>query len=157
MANPANDPSPARAPAADGTGGTTHRKDDENVVDLIGRLTSQSAHLAQQQVSLVQAEMRETADDIKKGVGSMLGAAVLGISGLGVTLMGIAYLIGDAIGDRDLATLLVGLAVLLIAAIMYFGAKSKLNTANAKPERTIETAERLPHAAQGETHTRTGA
>lgn len=128
----------------------------DNVIDLIGRLTTQSAHLAQQQVNLVQAEMRETVHDLKQGIASLVSAAVLGIAGLGVTLMGIAYLIGDAIGDRDLATLLVGLAVLLIAGIMYGAARSKLDTTNARPERTIETAERLPHAAQGETDTRTG-
>lgn len=133
-----------------------HGAGNDNVVDLIGELTSQSAHLAQQQVSLVQAEMRETAEDIKTGIGALLGAAVLGISGLGVTLMGIAYLIGDAIGDRDLATLLVGLAVLAIAGIMFASAKKKMSATNVKPERSLETAERMPRAAQGETHTRTG-
>lgn len=126
--------------------------EDDNVVDLIGKLTSQSTHLAKQQVSLVQAEIREATDDIKKGVAGLLGAAVLGISGLGVTLMGIAYLIGDAIGDRDLATLLVGLAVVLIAGILYAGAKSKMDAANLKPERTIETAERTPEVARGDAH-----
>jgi len=157
MANPANESTAARARATEGASGTAHRTGDDNVVDLIGKLTSQSAHLAQQQVNLVQAEMRETADDIKKGVGALIGAAVLGISGLGVTLMGISYLIGDAIGDRDIATLGVGIVVLVIALIMYSSAKSKMSTANARPDRTIETTERLPHAAQGESHTRTGA
>ncbi|MEE4152844.1 MAG: phage holin family protein [Erythrobacter sp.] len=133
------------------------RGQSDNIVDLIGHLTSQSAHLAQQQINLVQAEMRETADDIKQGVGSLVGAAVLGISGLGVTLMGIAYLIGDAIGDRDLATLLVGLAVLVIAGIMYASARGKMNATSVRPERTIETAERLPHAVQGDTTPHTGA
>ncbi len=154
MTGSANDPARARTSPVGET--TSHAGNSDNVVDLIGKLTSQSAHLAQQQVSLVQAEMRETADDIKTGIGALLGAAVLGISGLGVTLMGIAYLIGDAIGDRDLATLLVGLAVLVIAGILYASAKGKMNAANAKPERTLETAERLPRAAQGQTHNRTG-
>lgn len=153
-ADPSADPRPrpVDTPAA-------HERaaDGDNIVDLVGRLTSQSAHLAQQQINLVQAEMRETADDIKQGVGSLIGAAVLGISGLGVTLMGIAYLIGDAIDDRDLATLLVGLAVLIVAGIMYASARSKMNDTTVRPERTIETAERLPHAVQGETHNHSGA
>ena len=133
------------------TGGTPGG--DDNVVDLVGKLTSQSAHLAQEQVRLVQAEMREAANDIKQAVAGLLGAAVLGIAGLGVTLMGIAYLIGDAIDDRDLATLLVGLATLAIAAILYFGAKKKMDAANLKPDRTIETLERTPDAATGHAHT----
>ncbi|WP_343342823.1 phage holin family protein [Sphingomicrobium sp. XHP0239] len=119
---------------------------DENIVDLVGKLSSQSAHLAQQQINLVQAEMRETSRDIKASIGGMMGAAVLGIAGLGVTLMGIAYLIGDAMGDRDLATLLVGLATLLIAGIVYASAKSKLDKSNLAPTRTIETVERAPDA-----------
>ncbi|MEM7687475.1 MAG: phage holin family protein [Pseudomonadota bacterium] len=131
--------------------GASTQKDD--VVDLISKLTSQSASLAQDQVSLVQAEIREGVEDIKVGIGAMLGAAVLGIAGFGVTLMGVAYLVGDAMGDRDLATLLVGLATLVIAGIMYASAKSKMDASNLKPERTINTAERLPEAATGEAHT----
>ncbi len=161
MANRANDPTDARVRSVDTPSslgqGSHPQGGGDNIIDLIGRLTSQSAHLAQQQINLVQAEMRETADDIKQGVASLVGAAVLGIAGLGVTLMGIAYLIGDAIGDRDLATLLVGVAVLIIAGIMYSAARSQMNATTVRPERTIETAERLPHAVQGETHNQSGA
>ncbi|MFB0612349.1 phage holin family protein [Aurantiacibacter poecillastricola] len=129
---------------------TKTSRTDDNVVDLLGRLTSQSAHLAQQQVNLVQAEMRESVADIQKSVASLLGAAVFGIAGLSVTLMGIAYLIGDAIDDRDLATLLVGLATLILAAILYRVARSKMKANNLKPERTIDTVERTPDAATGD-------
>jgi len=135
---------------------TRKEQGEDNIVDLIGHLTHQSAHLAQEQLSLVQAEMREAADDIKQAVGSLLGAAVLGISGLGVTLMGIAYIIGDAIDDRDLATLIVGIVVLVIAGILYAGARKKLATSHLKPERSIHTAERTPQAVRGDL-TNTGA
>ena len=131
-----------------------NRPGEDNAVDLIGRLTRQSAHLAQQQVNLVQAEMRESVNDVQESVAGLLGAAVFGIAGLGVTLMGIAYVIGDALGDRDLATLLVGIATLIVAAILYASARKKMSTANLKPERTIDTVERDVDAAQGDlTHT----
>ena len=129
---------------------------EDNIVDLIGHLTQQSGHLAQEQLNLVQAEVREGIDDLKQAVASMLGAAVLGISGLGVTLMGIAYIIGDAIDDRDLATLLVGIAVLIIAGILYAAARKKLAASHLKPERSINTAERTAKAVQGDL-TNTGA
>nr|WP_277348099.1 phage holin family protein [Pseudopontixanthobacter vadosimaris] len=116
---------------------------------MIGHLTSQSAHLAQQQISLVQAEMREAVNDLKTAMGAMAGAAVLGISGLGVTLMGIAYLLGEAIDNLGLATLLVGIAVLIIAGILYASGKKKMEHTDIKPERSIETAERTPDAATG--------
>ena len=144
---------PASAPAQLGTASSAG---DGDVVSLIGKLTTQSTHLAQQQLSLVQAEIREAIDDLKIGVGAMVGAAVLGISGLGVTLMGIAYLIGEAIDNFGLATLLVGLAVLIIAGIMFASAKKKMSASNLKPERSIETAERMPDAATGHLNQTTG-
>ena len=146
-----NDPTRISTTGTIPTGKAAGRS-DENVVDLISRLTSQSAHLAQEQVALFQAEMRESVTELKVAVGAMAGAAVLGVAGLGVTLMGIAYLIGDAIGDRDLATLLVGIATLIIAGIMYASARSKLSANELKPDRTIATAERTPDAATGNIH-----
>lgn len=150
-----------RAQFGSGSAGSTNLSGtpdaSDNVVDLIGKLTSQSAHLAQQQVALVQAEMREAANDIKQAIASLMMAAVLGISGLGVTLMGIAYIIGDAIDDRDIATLLVGIVTLIIAGILYMGARKKMESSHLKPDRSIETVERTPAAARGDLTTSTGA
>ena len=125
----------------------------DNVVDLIKELTSQGAHLAEQQLKLVKAEVRESAADVKTAVGSMAGAAVVGISGLGVTLMGIAYLLGDAIENLGLATLIVGLATLALAAVLYRAGAKKMNTAHLAPERSKRTLERTPDVVRGIKHT----
>lgn len=122
---------------------------EPNLVDLLSKLTSQGSHLAQQQLALVQAEIREAVDDLKAAITAMAGAAVVGISGLGVTLMALAYLLGDLIENLGLATLIVGLLTLLAAYLMYAAGKKKLDTANLKPERSIETVERTPDAATG--------
>ncbi|MGB7407451.1 MAG: phage holin family protein [Pontixanthobacter sp.] len=122
---------------------------DANVVDLISRLTSQGSHLAQQQVNLVQAELREGLDDLKIAIGSLVSAAVVGISGLGVVLMGLGVWLGDALDNYQLGIIIVGLITLVIALIMAQAAKKKMSAANLKPERTIETAERTPDAAAG--------
>jgi hypothetical protein len=121
----------------------------DNVVDLLRQLTQQGSHLAEQQVALVKAEVREAADDVKAAVGSLLGAAVLGIAGLGVLLMGLAYLLADAIEDLGLATLIVGIVTLVIAGILYSGARKKMSAANLSPDRTRRTLERAPDAATG--------
>ncbi len=122
---------------------------DPSVVDLIGQLTNQGAHLAQQQVNLVQAELREGIDDLKVAISSLIGAAVVGISGLGVVLMGLGVWLGDALDNYQLGIIIVGLATLLLAFIMFQAAKKKMSAANLKPERTIDTAERMPDAATG--------
>ncbi|UVI39938.1 phage holin family protein [Qipengyuania spongiae] len=135
----------------------TRQKDetgDGDVIDLIGKLTRQGSHLAQEQLALVQAEMREGVDDIKQAVAAVLGAAVVGIAGLGVLLMGLAYLLGEALENTALGTIIVGIVTLVIAGVLYLGARKKLATSNLKPERTLETVERTPDAVTGDlTHT----
>lgn len=126
---------------------TGHQGSD--VIDLLRQLTNQGAHLAQEQVHLVQAEMREAVHDIKMAVGALLGAAVVGISGLGVLLMALSYLLGDAINNVWLGTLIVGVATLILAAILYAGARKKMSATNLTPTRSIHTAERTPDAATG--------
>src|SRR5687767_3564009 len=92
---------------------------DSNIVDLLKQLAGQGSHLAEQQLTLIKAEIREATTDIKTAVGGMVGAAVVGIAGLGVVLMALAYLLADAIDNLGLATLIVGLAALALAYVLY--------------------------------------
>ena len=122
---------------------------DDNVVDLLGQLTRQGAHLAEEQVSLMQAEVREAANDVKQAVGALAGAAVVGVAGLGVTLMGVAYLVSALLDSLWLGTLIVGVVTLIVAAILYSSGKSKMSASHLKPERSIRTAEDTPDAVTG--------
>src|SRR5687767_14205578 len=133
---------PSTRSAMDGTGGS------DNVVDLLKQLTMQGSHLAEQQLALIKAEVRESTNDLKTAVGSMAGAAVVGLSGLGVTLMGAAYLLGDAIDNVPLATLLVGLATLALAYILYRAGAKKMAATHLAPDRTQRTLQRTPDAAR---------
>ena len=122
----------------------------DNIVDLVRQLTSQGSHLAEQQLQLILAEVRETTTDLKVAVAGMLGAAVVGIAGLGVLLMGLAYLLSDAIENLGLATLIVGVVTLIIAAILYGGARKKMDATHLSPERSRRTLERTPDAVRGD-------
>lgn len=122
----------------------------DNLVDLVRQLASQGSHLAEAQVALIKAEVREAATDVKTAVGGLLGAAVVGIAGLGVVLMGLAYLLADAIGNLGLATLIVGVVALVVAYVMYAGARKKMDSAHLAPDRTRRTAERTPDAVRGD-------
>lgn len=125
----------------------------ENLVDLVRQLTRQGSHLAEQQLKLIQAEIRESAADAKAAAGEMLGAAVVGIAGLGVLLMGLAYLLGDAIDNLGLGTLIVGVVALLLAFLLYSAARKKMAATHLAPDRTRRTLERTPDVARGELHT----
>ncbi len=122
----------------------------DNIVDLLRDLVGQGTHLADQQLSLIKAEVRESASDVKIAVGGMIGAAVVGIAGLGVVLMGLAYLLADAIDNLGLATLIVGAVTLVLAYILYRGAASKMNATHLAPDRTQRTLQRTPDAVRGD-------
>lgn len=122
----------------------------DNIVDLLRDLVNQGTHLADQQLSLIKAEVRESAADIKTAIGGLLGAAVVGIAGLGVLLMGVAYVLAGAIEDLGLATVIVGAVTLLLAFILYRVAASKMAAANLAPERTQRTLQRTPEVIRGD-------
>ena len=125
---------------------------DENIVSLLRDLTSQGSHLAEQQLALIKAEVRETGNDLKAAIGAMAGAAVVGIAGLGVLLMALAYLLADAINHLGLATLMVGVVTLIIAYVMYRGGAAKMRAVDIAPERTQHSLERTPAALRGDLH-----
>lgn len=124
--------------------------ESDNIVDLLRDLVSQGTHLADQQLSLIKAEVRESASDIKAAAGGLIGAAVVGISGLGVLLMGLAYVLADAIENLGLATLIVGAVTLILAFIMYRSATAKMNASSIAPDRTTRTLQRTPDAVRGD-------
>ena len=125
----------------------------ENIVDLVKQLTSQGSHLAEQQLALVKAEIRESTNELKVAVGGLIGAAVVGMAGLGVLLMGVAFLLGQAIDNVALATVIVGAATLGLAYVLYSSASKKMHSTHLAPDRTQRTLERTPDIARGDLHT----
>lgn len=142
-------PEPYRSDGVQPAGATG---DSENLLDLVRQLTRQGSHLAEQHLNLMKAEVREATSDLKATAGGLLGAAVGGIAGLGVLLMGLAYLLGDAIENVGLATVIVGAAALLVAFLLYNSARKKMDAAHLAPDRTRRTLERTPDLARGDLH-----
>lgn len=144
---------PAVGPRSEAPVSTGAAVGDDNIVDLVRQLADQGSQLAGQQLSLVKAEIHEASSDIKQAVAGMAGAAVAGIAGLGVTLMGLAFLLGQAIDNVGIATLIVGVATLAIAYFLYSSASTKVSTTHLTPDRSQRTLERTPDIARGDLHT----
>ena len=132
------------------TVGSKQPGESDNIVDLLRDLVNQGTHLADQQLSLIKAEVRESASDIKVAASGLISSAVVGISGLGVLLMGLSYVLADAIDNLGLATLIVGAVTLLVAFFMYRGAAAKMSATHIAPDRTQRTLQRTPDAVRGE-------
>lgn len=126
----------------------THRGSDESIPELLRRLADQGSHLAQQQAKLVEAEVRSSVNDLKEAAGAMAGAAVVGIAGLGVLLMGLSFLLGEVM-ELWLATLIVAAATLAGAYAMFAAGRKKLQSSSLDAERTRRTLERAPGAISG--------
>lgn len=122
----------------------------DNIVDLLRDLVNQGTHLADQQLSLIKAEMRESTADIKVAATGLIGAAVVGVAGLGVLLMGLAYLLAAQINNIGLATFMVGLVTLVLAYILYRSAASKMAETHLAPDRTQRTLQRTPDVVRGD-------
>ena len=121
----------------------------ESITSLIRHLTEQGAHLAHQQTELIRAEVHEGLSEVKQGVASMAGAAVVGIAGLGVLLMGIAYGLAELM-ELWIATLIVAAGALLLALVLFLAGRKKMQSSSLSVERTRRTLERAPTAVTGQ-------
>ena len=135
---------------ANGIKPKSHMGESDNIVDLLRDLVHQRSHLAEQQLSLIKAEVRESTSELKAAAGGLIGAAVVGISGLGVLLMGLAYVLADAIDNLGLATLIVGAVTLVLAFILYRNGVAKMSATHLAPDRSQRTLQRTPDAVRGE-------
>ncbi len=131
-------------------GGPPASAGDDGIVDLLRQLTEQGSHLAQQQVDLMQAEIKSSIADLKLAIGAVAGAAVVGIAGLGVLLMALAYLLGEVM-EMWLAALIVGIGAMVVGYLMYQAGSKKMSAASLAPDATKRTLERAPGAVSATT------
>lgn len=114
------------------------------VRDFIGEAQS----LVREEVRLAKAEFRDEAKDMGKAAGSIgAGGAVL--------YAGFLALVGAVVGLLSLAmhpwvaSLIVGLVVMAVGALMVLGGQAKLKRASFKPEQTSETLKEDKEWARG--------
>ena len=128
--------------------GFNHPLDQDTIPTLLRNLADQGSHLAQQQANLIKAEVNDSVSGLKLAVGAMAGAAIVGIAGLGVLLMALAYLLAEAV-DLWLATLIVAAVTLLAAYVLFRSGQKKIENSALSVDRTKRTLERAPTAVSG--------
>ena len=120
----------------------------ENIADLLRQLAEQSGHLAQQQANLIQAEVKASVNDLKLAAGAMAGAAIVGLGGFGLLLLGLAFLLGEVM-EMWMATLIVAAVALAGAYLLFLSGRKKMQSSSLGVERTRRTIERAPAAIAG--------
>lgn len=118
----------------------TPKAGDPSLGDLVKRLSEDSTRLIRDELKLAQAEATEKAKDLGVGVGAFGAAGVLALFGFAV-LIATGILALALVLPAWLASLIVGVALLVIAGIAALVGKKKVSEgAPPVPTETIASA-----------------
>jgi len=122
-------------------------RQSESIPQLIRDLANNLSTLFSKELALAKAEVREAADDAKKGVAAIAGGAGLAFGGLLFVLLAIMFGIATKL-SLWLSALIVGVVALGIGYAMIKAAQSKLKPASFVPERTAESVRKDTETAK---------
>jgi xanthine/uracil permease len=90
-------------------------------------------------VQLAKAELTQSASEAGRGIASLVAGGAIAYAGLLFLLLAAVLGLWDAGLEPWLASLIVGLVVVAIGAILVQRARESLKPANLAPRRTVET------------------
>lgn len=116
----------------------TAREGAEGLGNLVGSIVGDLQNIVRGEVQLAKTEMKEEAGQMGKGAG-MIGAGVFfGLVGFIFVMLGVTYLLNKWV-EMWIAAGIVGLALLVTAAILAMVGKGQIQDANLAPSKTIES------------------
>ncbi|KRR27592.1 phage holin family protein [Bradyrhizobium retamae] len=114
-----------------------------SVPDIIGDLFSQLATLLRKETQLARAEMSDNMLSIGRGLGLIVGGAVLLIPALVILLQAGVAALTDRYGIVSYwSALLVGGAVLIVGIVLLLVGISRLKIENIAPSKTVHQLQR---------------
>ncbi|MEO5839362.1 MAG: phage holin family protein [Acidimicrobiales bacterium] len=120
---------------------------DASLGDLLSRLTTDFSGLVSTQVELAKVEIKEEVAQAGKGAGLLTGSGLAAY--LGVALLSFAAAWGlDEVMPAAVAFLLVALAWLAIAAVLYTTGRKQLKTVRVAPQTKAAIKEDVQWAKQ---------
>ena len=117
----------------------------QSVGELIGEVSRDLSTLMRQELELAKAEIKTEVAKTGKAAGMFGGA---GFAGYMVALfLSCALWWGLAnVMDTGWAALIVAAVWAVVGAVLFVAARSTLRTVHPKPERTVDTVQRIPGA-----------
>ena len=110
----------------------------DGIGSMLGGLLKDLQDLVRGEVALAKAEIKEDVSTAGKGVAALATAAFFGLTGFIFLMLGLTYLLNIWM-RMWIAAAIVGLALVLIAAVLGMSGKNKLSASNLKPEQTIDS------------------
>lgn len=112
--------------------------DSQGLGTLVSGVLEDLQSLVRSEVQLAKTELKEDAKEIGNGVGMIASGVIVGLVGFIFLMLGATYLLNKYV-EMWIAAAIVGLALVLIAAIVALSGKKKLSAANLKPDRSIDS------------------
>ncbi|MDD9368764.1 MAG: phage holin family protein [Acidimicrobiales bacterium] len=110
---------------------------DESVGELVKRAASQTAELVRKEIQLGQLELKDKGRRAGKGVGMLGAAALIALYGAGALVAAAVLGLAEAV-DPWLSALIIGVALLVVAAVVgLVGKKTTTEALPPTPERTM--------------------
>jgi hypothetical protein len=119
-------------------GSSSSSESGESIGSLLSGLLKDLQELVRGEISLARAEVRDDVATASKGAATLAGSALIGVTGFIFAMLAVTYLLNQEM-RMWIAAGIVGLSLLVIAAILFFIGKRKLGASNLKPDQTIES------------------
>jgi xanthine/uracil permease len=114
-------------------------RNERSLGDLFSTLTRETSTLLRQEVQLAKAELTESATQAARGIGMLAAGGAVAYAGLLFVLLAVVFGLIKVGLEPWLASLIVGLVVVAIGAILVLRARASLKPANLAPQKTVET------------------
>jgi len=111
---------------------------DQSVKSLLGNLVAEVSELLRQELRLAQAEANEKVGQVQSGVISIIAAMLFAFCALLVLLQALVISLSNVM-PAWLASVVVGVAMAVIALVLAKTAQSNLKAVNLVPSRTIQS------------------
>jgi mannitol-specific phosphotransferase system IIBC component len=106
--------------------------------DLVKQLADQTSTLVRQEIDLAKAEVTQQGKEAGKGIGLVVGGAVVALLGAG-TLVAFLVMLLDGALPNWLAALIVGVVLVAVAAALVLAGRNRLRRATPPAQQTVET------------------
>ena len=116
--------------------------------DLVSGLTETLGRLMRQEVALARAETKQEMGSAMRGAGLLVGGAVFAVVALILLSLAIAQWLAEYMA-LGWAYLIVGLAWVVVAAVLVAVGRRQVKDVNPMPERTAQTVREIPQAMRG--------
>jgi len=123
---------PYREPRSAGESG------NESLGTLVTGIVEDLQGIVRGEVQLAKTELKEDATKLASGAGMLIGGALVGLVGFIFLMLGLTYLLNKTM-QMWIAAGLVGLALVIIAAVLAMVGRNQMRAANLKPQQTIDS------------------